>query len=140
MIKKYRKRPMVIEAVQWNGNNAIEIMLFIGKELKVSKPPHHMEFNENIPNTAYTIVIPTLNGDVIASKGEYIIKGVQGEFYPCKSDIFEATYELVEKEKDDKNNLMIKICPICKSITHYNSYFKAYMCLSSECTWMRRVN
>ena len=47
---------------------------------------------------SYQPSIRTLEGDMIVSHGAYIIKGVQGEFYPCKPDIFEATYELVEKE------------------------------------------
>lgn len=72
---KYRKKPVVIEAIQWNGDNFGEVAMFC-KKIKV----------------AYTH-IETLEGDMLASKGDYIIKGVKGEFYPCKPDIFEATYE-----------------------------------------------
>ena len=81
MIKKYRKKPVVIEAVQWIGNNLSEIETFIGRSVK---------------NKETTIVIRTLEGDMEASIGDYIIKGVNGEFYPCKPDIFLATYEEVE--------------------------------------------
>ena len=89
---KYRKKPVVIDAIQWNGSNRMEIQLFVGKELNISIPPHGMELNHNIPNEAYSLVIPTLEGDMTATRGDYIIKGVQGEFYPCKPNIFKATY------------------------------------------------
>jgi len=90
----YRKKPVVIEAIQWGGDNVTEIKLFVGKNLKVSCPPRSMELDRDIPKEAYTIIIPTLEGDMTASKGDFIIRGVSGEFYPCKPDIFEKTYEL----------------------------------------------
>lgn len=83
MIKKYRKKPVVIEAIQWNGSNAFEIW---------------NDF-EDIPirlKEEGTLLISTLEGDHIASIGDYIIKGIKGELYPCKPDIFEETYEEVE--------------------------------------------
>ena len=76
MIKKYRKKPVAIEAVQWVGNNLSDIETFIGR---------------NVKNKETTIVIRTLEGDMEASIGDYIIKGVNGEFYPCKPDIFDKT-------------------------------------------------
>ena len=82
MIKKYRKKPVVIEAVQWVGNNLSDIETFIGRSVK---------------NKETTIVIRTLEGDMEASLGDYIIKGVNGEFYPCKPDIFDKTYEEVKE-------------------------------------------
>ena len=82
MTRLYRKRPVVVEALQWTGDNLVEMMLFVGDD-----------------NAAYTerggLVIHTLEGDHQATVGDYIIEGVQGEFYPCKPDIFEATYEEV---------------------------------------------
>ena len=80
MIKKYRKKPVVIEAIQWAGNNLSEIYNFIGR---------------TVDNKETTLVIHTLEGDMEASIGDYIIKGVNGEFYPCKPDIFDKTYEEV---------------------------------------------
>ena len=80
MIKKYRKKPVVIEAVQWVGNNLSDIETFIGR---------------TVDNKETTLVIHTLEGDMEASIGDYIIKGVNGEFYPCKLDIFYKTYEEV---------------------------------------------
>ena len=80
---KYRKKPVVIEAVQWNGCNLEEIKEFAGDSL--------------ICNAYGCIEIKTLEGNHICTEGDYIIKGVQGEFYPCKPDIFEQTYERVEE-------------------------------------------
>ena len=77
-IKTYRKKPVVIEAVQYTGLNSAEIELFTGQPIG--------------KETGKPIVITTLEGQHIASLGDYIIKGVRGEFYPCKPDIFDATY------------------------------------------------
>jgi hypothetical protein len=95
-LAKYRKKPVVIEAVRWSGDNTTEIMLFVGSKLKVSTPPHGMELDTIVPNDGYSIVIPTLEGDMTAIRNDYIIKGVKGEFYPCKPDIFLMTYDEVE--------------------------------------------
>lgn len=80
MARAYRKRPVVVEAVQWTGNNHAEMCEFIDSEVF-----------EIIPRVG--LVIRTLEGDHHASPGDYIIKGVNGEFYPCKPDIFAKTYE-----------------------------------------------
>lgn len=98
MIDTYKKKPVIIEAVQWNGNNEIEIMGFVGARLAVSKPPYQMQHDVDLLDSHYLIIIPTLEGDMTASRGDYIIKGVKGEFYPCKPDIFLLTYELVVYE------------------------------------------
>lgn len=79
MAKKYRKKPVVIEAVQWLGDNLVE----------VSQLMTHGGYD----GIAKTIKIETLEGTMSASIGDYIIKGIKGEFYPCKPDIFEQTYE-----------------------------------------------
>ncbi len=84
---KYRKRPVVIEAIQWNGYWTEEAQSFAGEWLKPTEP------REGIGVVAY--YIKTLEGDMWLSKGDFIIKGVAGEFYPCKPDIFEKTYEVV---------------------------------------------
>ena len=80
---KYRKKPAVVEAVRWNGNNYKEVIDFA-------------ENNKIWFDALGNIWIATLEGDMIAKKGDYIIKGVRGEFYPCKPDIFAETYEEVE--------------------------------------------
>lgn len=80
-MKKYRKKPVVIEAVQFTGNNVDEILEFAKDSF-------------NNPSTS-EIVIPTLEGNMMVSIGDYVIKGVNGKFYPCKPDIFDKTYEEV---------------------------------------------
>jgi len=77
---KYRKKPVVIDAMQWNGpaDNAA-LQAFAG---------HWASVGEGV-------YITTLEGSMKASPGDWIIKGIKGEFYPCKPDIFAATYELV---------------------------------------------
>lgn len=78
-MKKYRKKPVVIEAVQFNGNNVDEVLEFAKDSFKN-------------PLTK-DIIIFTLEGNMIVSVGDYVIKGVNGEFYPCKPDIFVKTHE-----------------------------------------------
>ena len=84
---KYRKKPVVIEAIQFkdNAESIAEISNMVGNKFDVIVSYK----NEDNP----VLIIPTLEGDHIASVGDYIIKGVNGEFYPCKPDIFEKTYD-----------------------------------------------
>lgn len=85
-MKQYRKKPVIIEAIQFvdGVDRILEIQEFAGKEtIRVDYK------DTNNP----TLKIDTLEGVMTASVGDYIIKGVQGEFYPCKPDIFEKTYE-----------------------------------------------
>ena len=84
----YRKKPVVIEAVQWTGNNVDEIGDFLGQSAT-------MTLNGSF-------VIPTLEGDMYAAEGDWIIKGIKGEFYPCKPDIFNMTYEPIAKATGGK--------------------------------------
>lgn len=88
---KFRKKPVVIEAIQFDNLNYEEIEQFVGKELK--KDVHDAAYQAGAGAPQMTLIIPTLEGEHIASPGDWIIKGVKGEFYPCKPDIFEATYE-----------------------------------------------
>lgn len=83
MIKQYRKKPVVIEAWQVTDDlaNSKAIAIWAG--------------GENIVYHSKGMRIKTLEGQMDASIGDYIIKGVKGEFYPCKPDIFDATYEPV---------------------------------------------
>lgn len=82
---KYRKKPVVINAVQYIGNNTAEILI------KLGMPEIGNDFMTN------DLLIQTLEGEMRAQEGDYIIKGVKGEFYPCKPDIFQMTYEKVEE-------------------------------------------
>lgn len=80
----YRKKPVVVEARQWNGENAGELEEWIGES-----------YETWIPSLSQ-IKIFTLKGEMTASIGDYIIKNVVGEFYPCDSHVFKKTYEKVE--------------------------------------------
>lgn len=83
---RYRKKPVEIEAVQYTGKNYTEIMIFV---------KNSCYFGPYADGT-HELFIRTLEGTMHASVGDYIIKGVDGEFYPCKPDIFEKTYDRVE--------------------------------------------
>jgi hypothetical protein len=107
---KYRKKPLVIEAVQLTWQTWSDICEFID-------PPFfgrgvYLDKENNILPTFQTsermgLEIKTLEGTMLAVQGDYIIKGIKGEFYPCKPDIFEATYEALPdtsapKDEGDK--------------------------------------
>ena len=77
---KYRKKPVVVEAVQWNGDLQ-----------KLAKLGGAREYEQEFLSD--DVVIHTLEGNMRAQKGDWIIKGIKGELYPCKDDIFQATYE-----------------------------------------------
>lgn len=89
-MEKYRKKPVVIDAVQLTMANAQSVSHMI------AAAGYKTRTFSKLPMRAVTgIVIETLEGDMEASFGDFIIKGVNGEFYPCKPDIFEKTYEKV---------------------------------------------
>ena len=94
MIKKYIKKPVQIEAIQLKENNIIEVFDFLDRaNYRETKSAEELEdFNQMMLKQGY-IEIETLEGIMKASFGDYIIKGVKGEFYPCKPDIFQETYE-----------------------------------------------
>lgn len=89
MIKQFRKKPVVIQAVQY-FDNVGELVDFVGAYLKIEKC-----FDKFDSNTL-SCYIKTLEGDMLISHGDFVIKGVNGEFYPCKPDIFFKTYDEVE--------------------------------------------
>ena len=91
---KYRKKPIVIEAIQWTGLNLEEIRSFVGDSLQYDIIDSAWEVGKGTPYI--NMIIKTLEGDHICTKGDYIIKGIHGEFYPCKPDIFDKTYEIFE--------------------------------------------
>lgn len=85
---KFRKRPVVIEAMQFNG---LDDYFNILDWMKDSRDTHALA-NEVRYETPI-MIIHTLEGAMAAKPGDWIIRGVQGEFYPCRGDIFEETYE-----------------------------------------------
>lgn len=89
---KYRKKPVVVEAFQYDG------------DFKNSKGQWYIpqwatdaHMNGILYFNGHVLKVKTLEGDMTASVGDYIIQGVNGEIYPCKPDIFEKTYESAEK-------------------------------------------
>jgi hypothetical protein len=84
---RFRKKPVVIEAVRWDGTNVDEVLGFIlpaGSARRIGNQPCDV------------IIIETLEGTMRADKNDWIIRGVKGEFYPCKPEVFAATYEAVD--------------------------------------------
>lgn len=94
---KYRKKPVEVEAIQWTGDNTLQVIRFMGQDVDFDRYMERDKFSDYVDYARKEgLKIHTLEGEMTASVGDYIIKGVQGEFYPCKPDIFEATYEKVE--------------------------------------------
>ncbi len=87
---KYRKKPVIIEAIQFKDDP--KTLVEISKFMNGTSRPVRVSYDDP-ENPA--ILIETLEGVMRADAGDYIIKGVQGEYYPCKPDIFEQTYEKV---------------------------------------------
>ena len=80
---KYRKKPVIIEAIQI-GTNLEEVRNFVGDKGEIY-----------VEDCAWKVGIHTLEGTMTASRGDFIIRGVEGELYPCKEEIFYKTYELI---------------------------------------------
>ena len=85
MVQKFRKKPVVISALQWSGENKLEMLAFCGVYAKIF----------DIGDDEMALQIVTLEGIMDARINDYIIKGINGEFYPYRADIFKKTYELV---------------------------------------------
>lgn len=85
--KQYRKKPVVVEALQWTGDNLESLRAFVPEEWRHNKITEPMG-------------IVTPEGVMEIKVGDWIIKGVKGEFYPCRPDIFELTYEQVERDSE----------------------------------------
>ena len=88
MMNRFRKKPIVIEAVQFTGKNANEILSWATR-FRLDDPVEE--------GLSGNLIINTLEGAMTAPPGWWVIKGVEGEFYPCKPEIFAATYEPVDE-------------------------------------------
>lgn len=88
MVKRYRTKPCEIEAVQFTNDNFKEIVAFTNGEA-------HNCCKGMVDGKAYCDII-TLEGIMTATEGDYIIKGLRGEHYPCKPDVFEKKYEEIK--------------------------------------------
>ena len=85
---KFVKKPVEIEAIQWTGRNREKVITFLGGE-----SPHIIPLDGHEESRFCTATIVTLEGRMHAKPGDWIIRGVKGEVYPCKPDIFALTYE-----------------------------------------------
>lgn len=88
IVIQYRKKPVVVEAIQLSKDNVEEVATWCGGAIAEEIDPTDDE------KRFVAINVPTLEGVMRASEGDYVIKGVKGEFYPCKPEIFQATYEI----------------------------------------------
>jgi hypothetical protein len=84
----YQKKPVIINAIRFTGENYNEIDKWVSKWHDADDGPGMSQETEGLR-------IETLEGVMLASPGDWIIRGIKGEFYPCKPDVFEATYDLV---------------------------------------------
>lgn len=82
-IMMYVKKPIPVEAIQYTGDNLLSVTQFAKAHFYI--------------NSKGMLYISTLEGDMLCDKGSYIIRGVDGEYYPCRKDIFEKTYEVYEE-------------------------------------------
>jgi hypothetical protein len=89
---KYVKKPIVVEAFQWTGEDQIEDPAWIVEAIKAGT----VHF-ENVGTPEVFMWIDTLEGTHRANQGDYIIQGIKGELYPCKPDIFHSTYSIVSE-------------------------------------------
>ena len=97
---KYRKKPVVVEAEQFFASKLPWPVGVLPKWVDPMGKAHYGEdaiCDESVVHIDYSCVIQTLEGEYIVSDGDWIITGIKGEKYPCKPDIFEATYEPVEE-------------------------------------------
>lgn len=101
---KYRKKPVVIQAMQWRGgpSEASDVIDWVLAEGETSARWHEPQPETTVRGKVVREAVPefiaidTLEGVMRATPGDYIIRGVQGEFYPCKPDIFAKTYDVTE--------------------------------------------
>ena len=90
---KYRKKPVVIEAMQYDGTAGRATEIIDWALSQGGTITYHCD-DGSCERDSHVLTVRTLEGAMTALPGDWIIRGVQGEFYPCKPDIFEATYEV----------------------------------------------
>lgn len=101
--KKYRKKPVEIEAMQWPGRDGttFDDWLTADDHRRVAIKVSGEDDDPHLPFTEGDLLIETLEGVMRAEPGDWVIRGVKGELYPCKPDIFEATYEAATAPSQD---------------------------------------
>jgi hypothetical protein len=90
-MSKYKKKPVVVEAIEWTGTNLGSVWLFMGE------PPTGITV---VPDQKDLLLkMPTLEDIMTARPGDFIIRGIKGEFYPCKPEIFRESYDMVNDDE-----------------------------------------
>ncbi len=122
---KYRKKPVVIEAVQLTQYSLDELYSFLG----ITNKGSFLDCGHGIDPTDGQFKITTLEGVHIANINDYIIRGVKGEFYPCKPDIFEMTYEKAEDapKTEDQRTAHNSAMQPCQA-TNCNGVAEVHLC------------
>lgn len=92
--RRFRKKPVIVEAIQYDGENRRWIEAWMGVERPATDEVIGLSEETLQPESQF--IIKTLEGDMVASEGDWVIKGTSGEFYPCKPAIFSDIYEYVE--------------------------------------------
>ena len=95
MSNQYRKKPVVIEAAQYDGTVESATAIIDWALASDATITYHCSDGEACRRDTHSLAVATLEGTMLALPGDWIIRGVKSEFYPCKSDIFAATYEAV---------------------------------------------
>lgn len=108
MIRQATKKPITIDYIQYNMLNKDEIQAFVGKEL-IMELESETAYVAGVAPPIFSLTIPTQEGNMKAMPGDYIIKGVDGEFYPCKQSIFLKTYDLVFSLEEQVANMPANI-------------------------------
>src|SRR5690242_15622573 len=94
---RYRKKPVEVEAMQWDGSRqSIDAICRWANDDRPLDEDPWVTYVFTGADDVRDVLISTLEGAMAVRPGDYVIRGVKGEFYPCKPDIFEATYEPVE--------------------------------------------
>lgn len=103
----FRKKPVVVQAIQWTGKNQNAVCDFCAELVRLNKTaeePYLAFLGRSIVNPEENkVLIRTLEGVMSVSAGDWIIRGIQGEFYPCKPDIFAQTYEPATESAEDQD-------------------------------------
>lgn len=136
-VKRFTKKPVTISAIQWTGDNLPDVIEFTGKHPRWGDWFADMgEYIAHVRSDGNRFKIFTLEGVMDALPGDWIIRGVQGEHYPCKPDIFAATYdpaELQERRKADSENLVKDrqrvidgLCSVGETVWGIEEYMKKW--------------
>ena len=101
MFKKFVKRPIVVNAVKYDGTNGNEIVQYANEMLQFQSYTTEECYVDDKTNNLY---VQSMEGTMRALVGDYIIQGPFGEFYPCKPDIFDATYSEIDEDNSTELN------------------------------------